>query len=150
MDNERLQSIALAYVRRAWLWGICLYLVPTLLIFAYMLSSDPWRDVYGLRLALALLVGSPIAGILHHRGIALWSAKHRSDRGPGTVLDGMWIGGAAGFYMSLAPPLFSLIGTNHLEEAKWFIIAMYLIMTAAGAVLGGIIAAVGGKYLPRK
>jgi hypothetical protein len=109
--------------------------------------TQDFRGVYLLRLALALTVGSAVAALANRLGVRLWVAKHLSPQGPGTVLDGVLIGVACGWGAALVPPLTALIGSQHIEMAKTFIIAAWLITTTNGAVLGGILAAVGRRHL---
>ena len=79
----------------------------------------------------------------------MWLTKHRSDSGPGTILDGSLNGAAIGIGSALLPDLTSLIGTNHLEMAKTFIIVTYISSAFWGGVIGGVVAAIGFKYISR-
>jgi hypothetical protein len=107
----------------------------------------PFRGVYVLRAVLALTVGSGVGFYLNRFGLSLWLAKHRSEHGPATSVDGMLVGAAIGFGIALLPALTSLIGTNHLEEAKSFIILSWIGAAANGACFGAVLGAIGRRHI---
>jgi hypothetical protein len=137
------------YVRRAGLIGFLYCVVPVLLWFGAVFLFVPFRSVYVLRLALSIAVGGPVGAIVNRIAVSIWVAKHRSDRGPGTFVDGLFVGGATGIGVTLLPPLTSLIATNHMAEAKTFIIIAWLVAVLNGAVIGGILSLIGRKHLDR-
>jgi hypothetical protein len=63
------------------------------------------------------------------------------------VLDGLLIGGAIGLGIALIPPLTSLILSNHIEEAKTFIVAAWLSAAGIGGLFGAILACIGRKCM---
>lgn len=137
------------YIRHAgWIGaGFCAF--PALVWFVAVLLSVPFREVYLLRLGLCLAVGSPVAAFLNRYGVDAWICMHRSPRGPATVVDGILVGAAIGFGSALLPVLTVFLWTNHPEAAKTFAIVGYLSVTAAGAILGAVLAAIGRKYVDR-
>lgn len=84
---------------------------------------------------------------LNRFGLSLWLTKHRSEQGPATVVDGMLIGAAIGIGIALFPTLTSLIGTNHPEQAKSFIILSCIGATINGACFGAILGAIGKRQI---
>jgi len=147
MAAGTMRNLCRFYVRRAAPIGAFYSLVPTALWFAGVFALVPFREVYVLRLALALVVGSAVGALVNRVGVRLWVAKHLSPHGPGTVLDGALIGAACGWGAALIPPLTALIGSNHLETAKTFVIAAWLVAAANGTLLGALLAAVGRRHL---
>ena len=137
------------YIAHAKLIGVLYCAVPVFIWFGIVLISVPFREVYALRLALCLLIGCPIGAYLNQYGLDQWMLKHKSASGPGSVCDGMLNGGAIGLGIALLPALTSLISTNHLEEAKTFIIVLYLASAALGGLIGGVVAMTGKKYIAR-
>ena len=137
------------YIRHAGLFGAFFCAVPSVGWFIAVTVSVPFREVYVLRLALCLTVGCLIAAYLNRYGLGLWITKHRSENGPSTVLDGTLIGAAIGIGTALLPSLTALIKTNHLEEAKSFILISYLAATVTGAIMGTLIATAGQKLVKR-
>jgi MFS family permease len=137
------------YIRNAGWIGAIFCAVPTIVWFAAMLLSIPFREVYLLRLGLCLAVGCPIAAYLNSYGVNAWLRKHRSQGGPATIVDGVLVGAAIGIGSALLPVLTALISTNHPEAAKTFIIVSYLSVTLVGAVMGAVLALVARKYVDR-
>lgn len=138
------------YIRHPRLIGAAYCAVPVLIWYAILLSTNPFRGVYVLRLILSLAVGIPIAAYVNDFGLRLWLLKHRSAEGPGTVLDGFLIGAGVGMAAVLIPPLFSLIATHHLEQAKWVIIGCWLAGVFVGGAIGSVLASVGRQYVERR
>lgn len=135
------------YVRRSAIIGVFYCAVPTIFWFLASLFVMPLRGVYILRLAVALVVGGALSAFANRYGVMTWLLKHRSAEGPATVLDGVIIGGSIGIGIALIPALTLLIGTNHLEDAKTYIIMSYLIAIGAGALIGAILASIGRAHL---
>ena len=124
-------------------WIGALYcIVPAVAWLVGAICLVPFREVYLLRVALSVVIGGSVAAWLHEYGVKLWLAKHRCTEGPAGVLDGAMIGAAVGWGIQLLPPLTSLIATNHPEEAKTAIIAIWLISAAIGALVGAALASV--------
>mgnify|MGYP000994338367 CR=1 FL=1 len=138
------------YVRRAGIIGAFYCAVPTAAWFLGMFATLPFREIYVLRMGIALVAGCAMAALANRFAVDMWAAKHRSPAGPGSVLDGLLLGAASGWGTALVPPLTSLIASNHLEQAKAFVIVAWLSSAAIGAVVGGILAAVGRRHLPRE
>jgi len=136
------------YILHAKLIGAFYCWIPTIAWFGAMLFVDPFREVYLLRLALALLLGGCIAAWINNFGVRLWLVKHRSQEGPATVIDGILIGAGVGIGTTFLPPLTSLIATHHPEEAKLLIIVSWGAGIVFGGVIGGILTSIGRKYLP--
>lgn len=137
------------YIRHAGLIGAIFCIIPTLVWFVGMFVSIPFREVYVLRMGLCLVFGSAIAAYLNRYGVETWLCKHRSNSGPATIVDGILIGAAVGIGSALLPALTVFIRTNHPEEAKTFVIISYLSVIIVGSVFGGILAAIGRKYISR-
>ncbi|MBW2488017.1 MAG: hypothetical protein JRE72_11385 [Deltaproteobacteria bacterium] len=135
------------YIRRAGLVGVFHCALPAFGWFVSMLLFVPYRDVYLLRLALCLAVGCPIGAYLNRYSVDMWLLKHRSDRGPARIFDGILNGAAVGIGTALLPAITSLISTNHLEMAKTFIIVSYIAAATVGGIIGSIFAAVGRTYI---
>lgn len=149
-NNNSGQKLADFYIRRAGLIG-CLYgIIPVIVWFSYMFATLPFRDVYALRLVLSLVIAGSSGAYLNRYGLRFWLIKHNSRVGPATVLDGMFVGAAVGLGTALFTPLTSLIASNHIEEAKWFIIICWLLAGTIGFVWGGIVTAIGGKNIDRE
>jgi len=148
VKTELPQRLCRFYVERVALVGALYCVVPTLVWFTWMFASLPFRGVYVLRLALSILLGTPVAAAANRFALSLWLLKHRSPSGPGTALDGLLIGGAAGYGSALLPPLTALIATNHPEQAKTFILAAWLAASAIGALWGAALASFGRRHLP--
>lgn len=136
------------YISHPKLVGALYCAVPALLWFGYVFSSVPFREVYVLRLALCLFVGCPIGAYLNEYGMNLWLLKHKAA-GPGKIVDGALNGAAIGLGTALLPALTALISTHHLEEAKTFIIVVYLASAAAGILIGATAAAIGREHVAR-
>lgn len=144
-----MKQVADFYLSHPKLIGAVYCAVPSLIWFILVLVSVPFREVYLLRLALCLLVGCPIGAYLNKYFLELWILKHRSPAGPGKLSDGMLNGAAIGLGTALLPALTSLISSHHLEEAKTFIIAVYLAAAALGALVGGVVTVSGRDYVTR-
>jgi hypothetical protein len=114
-----------------------------------MFLTIPFREVYLLRLGLCLVFGSAIAAYLNRYGVETWLCKHHNVSGPATIIDGVLIGAAVGIGSALLPTLTVFIRTNHPETAKTFVIIGYLSVIFVGAVIGGVLAAIGRKYVSR-
>jgi MFS family permease len=137
------------YVKRAWLAGMVYCAVPTVAWFAVVFAVRDFREVYLLRLAIALVAGCAVAALANQFAVNMWVAKHRSSAGPATVFDGLLLGAASGWGTALVPPLTGLIASHGLEATKTLIIAGWLASAAVGAILGAILAVIGRKHLDR-
>ena len=135
------------YIRHAKLIGAFYCWVPTVAWFTAIMSVVPLREVYLLRLAIAFFVGGYVAARMNDYGVHLWLIKHRSKDGPATVADGILIGAGVGIGITFLPPLSSLIGTRHPEEAKLFIIIAWAAGIVLGGLIGGVLSSIGRKYL---
>ncbi|MCX7049450.1 MAG: hypothetical protein NTX50_28690 [Candidatus Sumerlaeota bacterium] len=135
------------YIRRARLIGALYCIVPVLIWFAVIFLTIPFREVYLLRVALAIVAGGAVSAYVNERGLALWLIKHRSKEGPATVFDGMMIGAGVGLSSAMLAPLTGLIATHHLEEAKTFIICSYLAGIVLGGLVGSILAVIGRQQI---
>jgi len=135
------------YIRHAKLIGAFFCWIPTVAWFAGLMFVVPFREVYLLRLAMALFVGGAVAACINDYGVRLWLIKHRSKEGPATVSDGLLIGAGVGIGTTLLPPLTALISTHHPEEAKLFIILSWSAGIVFGGLIGGVLASIGRKYL---
>ena len=138
------------YIRRTKLIGIFYCAVPVIAWFVGMMCLVSFRGVYLLRLALSLAVGCYIAARLNDYGVRLWVLKHRSKEGPATVMDGFLMGAGVGVGINIIPPLTSLIGTNHPEEAKLLILLSWLAGIVVGGLIGAILASAGRTYVVRE
>ena len=136
------------YISYPKLVGALYCAVPSLLWFGYVFYAVPFREVYVLRLALCLFVGCPIGAYLNEYGMNLWLLTHKAA-GPGKIVDGALNGAAIGLGTALLPALTALISTHHLEEAKTFIIVVYLASAAAGILIGATAAAIGREHIAR-
>ena len=146
-DENGKKKLADFYIGNVRTIGALYSIVPTAIWFGIMFAMVPFREVYVLRLVLSVVLGGILAAWVNKFGLGLWLIKHRSQEGPATILDGVLLGGAVGFGTTLIPPLTSLIYSNHLEDAKWFIIVAWLAATVIGAVIGGVLASIGRKCL---
>jgi hypothetical protein len=138
------------YVAKAGLIGALYCIVPTLIGFAVMFCVAPFRQVYLYRLAIAVLVGGPVAAYLNRFGLSLWMIKHFSPKGPATILDGALIGWFLGMGMAVVPAFTHFIGSNGMSGTKTVVIAIWFIAGAAGAMMGGAIGWGGAKYVDRQ
>lgn len=137
------------YIQHAKLIGALYCTIPATGWFIYVLLTVPFREVYILRFALCLTFGNIIGAYLNQYGLGIWLSKHTSDAGPATIFDGAYNGAAIGFGIALPTALTSLIGTNHPEMAKTFIIVVYIAATLLGSVIGSGFAKIGREYLNR-
>lgn len=135
------------YIKKAKVIGALYCIVPAAIWAAIMLAQVDFRTVYLLRLGLVVVVGGAIAAMVNDFGVRIWLIKHRSKEGPATVMDGFLIGAAVGIGIVSLPSLTSFIATNHPEEAKLFVIAVWLIGMFSGAVIGSVLAVMGRKHL---
>ena len=136
-------------IHHAKLVGSLYCIIPWVAGFAGMFCMLPFREVYLLRLGLIVLVGGSIAARLHEYGLNLWLIKHRSAKGPATLIDGAMIGSAVGGGIQVFPSLTSLIGTNHPDEAKTMIIGIWIAGIIIGALIGLLMAPILRQYLDR-
>jgi hypothetical protein len=148
-ESDLMKHWSNGYVRRTALIGALYSILPTCLYFAVMCLTIPFRDVYALRFALSLLIGGAMAAFVHRRGVSFWLSRHHSPDGPVTIMDGALIGAGVGLSGTLVPALTSLIGTNHLELAKWFIIGAWLAALLLGGGIGAVLTAIGRVHIPR-
>ena len=138
------------YIRNAGIIGALYCIIPTLAYFAVMLSIVPAvRNVYFLRLGLAVVVGGAVGAYINRFGLSLWLVKHRSSEGPAGILNGALVGAGIGSGTALLPSLTGLIGTNHPEQALTFAVVTWVAATALGVVIGTVLAAVGRKHVER-
>jgi len=135
------------YIKRAGVVGLFHCALPSLGWFLSMVLLVPFREVYLLRLALCLAVGCPIGAYLNRYSVDMWLVKHHSGSGSARIFDGTLNGAAVGIGTALLPALTSLIGSNHLEMAKTFIIVCYIASALVGGIIGSMVAAVGRKYI---
>ena len=138
------------YVAKAGLIGALYCIVPTLIGFAVVFCVVPFRQVYLLRLAIALLVGGPVAAWLNRFGLSLWMIKHASPKGPGTVLDGALIGWFLGMGMAVIPAFTHFIASNGMDGTKTIVLLIWFIAGVVGAIIGSLLGWVGAKYLDRQ
>lgn len=138
------------YVAKAGFIGALYCVVPTLIGFAIVFCVAPFRQVYLYRLAVAILVGAPVAAHLNRFGLSLWIIKHASPKGPATVLDGVLIGFFLGMGMAVIPAFTHFIASNGMSGTKTLVLAIWSIAGAVGAIIGGILGWVGRKYLDRQ
>jgi hypothetical protein len=138
------------YVARAGLIGALYCVIPTLIGFAVVFCTVPFREVYLYRLAIAIFVGGPVAAWLNRFGLSLWICKHSSPKGPATVLDGAVIGWFLGMGMAVIPAFVHFIASNGMDGTKTIVIAIWFIAGAVGAILGGTLGWIGVKYLDRQ
>ncbi len=138
------------YIRNAVILGVVYAVVPSLIWYGAGLASGQFRAVYLLRLAVALVAGGAVGAFVNHFGVSLWIIKHRSVKGPGTLLDGAAIGAGVGLGCSLVPPLTALIQSSDPEYAKAVIIAAWVAAAALGALVGLVLAGGGRQYVHRE
>lgn len=138
------------YVAKAGFIGALFCIVPTLIGFAVVFCVVPFRQVYLCRLAIAILVGGPVAAYLNRFGLSLWICKHDSPKGPATALDGALIGWFLGMGMAVVPAFTHFIASNGMDETKTVVIAIWFIAGVVGAIMGGTIGLVGAKYVERQ
>ena len=138
------------YVAKAGFIGALFCLVPTLIGFAIVFCVVPFRQVYLYRLAIAIVVGSPVAAYLNRFGLSLWICKHNSPKGPATALDGALIGWFLGMGMAVLPAFTHFIDSNGMSETKTIVIAIWFIAGVVGAIIGGTIGFIGAKYMDRR
>jgi hypothetical protein len=138
------------YVAKAGLIGALYCIIPTLMGFAIGLTVVPFRQVYLVRLAVAILVGGPVAAWLNRFGLSLWMIKHNSPKGPATILDGALIGWFLGMGMAVVPAFTHFIASNGMSDTKTLVIAIWFIAGVLGAIIGGVLGFVGAKYLDRQ
>lgn len=138
------------YVAKAELIGALYCVIPTLIGFAVVFCVVPFRQVYLYRLAIALLVGGPVAAYLNRFGLSLWMSKHSSPNGPATVLDGALIGWFLGMGMAVIPAFTHFIASNGMDGTKTIVLAIWFIAGVVGAIIGGTLGFVGAKYLDRQ
>jgi hypothetical protein len=152
VNNLRLAMKKLCdlYIARAGFIGALYCIVPTLIGFAILFCVHPFREVYLVRLAIAILVGGPAAAYLNRFGLSLWLIKHASPKGPATTRDGVLIGSFLGMGMAVIPALIHCIASSNLDQTKTVIISIWLFGAIGGAIIGGILGLVGGKNLDRR
>ena len=138
------------YIAKAGTIGALFCIVPTLIGFAVVFGVVPFRQVYLYRLAIAILVGGPVAAYLNRFGLSLWMCKHNSPRGPASALDGALIGWFLGMGMAVIPAFTHFISSNGMSETKTIVITIWFFAGVAGAIMGGIIGLVGTKYVERQ
>jgi hypothetical protein len=148
-DQGTLPRLCDGYIRHPCLIGTLYGIVPVVLWFGVTLAAVPFREVYLLRFVTSLVVAGVAGAGLNRFGLSLWLFKHRSAAGPAGPCDGALIGAAIGAGIALLPPLTSLIGTRHVEEAKTFIICSWLASTAVAMLIGAVLGAAGRKHVDR-
>ena len=142
-----MKALCDSYIRHAGFIGVLFCTVPNLVWFIAALLLVPFREVYLLRLILSIVIGCPIAAYLNRYGVDIWLLKHRSTKGPATIVDGALVGAAIGVGSALLPTLTILIASNHIEIAKTIVIITYFSAALAGTVLGSILATIARKYV---
>ncbi len=147
MAESGLKALCELYVRRTRLIGALYCIMPTVAWFTFEMMRVPFREVYLLRLALALVVGGYVAARVNEYGVNLWMTKHRSKDGPCTLKDGALIGAAVGIGIVFLPPLTSLISSHHVQEAKLFIIVVWACGIINGAIIGALLGSIGVRHL---
>jgi hypothetical protein len=145
-----MKKLCALYVAKAELIGALYCIIPTLIGFAVVFCVVPFRQVYLYRLAIAVLVGGPVAAYLNRFGLSLWMSKHSSPNGPATVLDGALIGWFLGMGMAVIPAFTHFIASNGMDGTKTIVILIWLIAGVVGALLGGTLGSIGAKYLGRQ
>ncbi|MBI5191167.1 MAG: hypothetical protein HZA22_10910 [Nitrospirae bacterium] len=140
-----MKRICEIYIRKSRLIGALYCIVPTCITYLIVIPTIPFREVYAIRLVLSVIVGGPLGALLNSYGVRLWLAKHASPAGPATALDGAVIGAGVGVGVGLIPPLTLLISSNHIENAKAAIIAVWLVSIFNGMVLGWAVGSIGAK-----
>lgn len=142
-----MKQLCRSYIRHTTLIGALYSIVPVVIWFGAMIVMVPFRDVYVLRFALSILLGSYVAAKANTYGVRMWLIKHHSPIGPATMWDGAIIGACVGMTVTLLPPLTSLIATNHPEQAKWFIIGAWLVSIMSGIFIGAAAGRMGKKHI---
>jgi hypothetical protein len=137
------------YIARAGFIGVLYCVVPTLIGFAILFCVHPFREVYLVRLAIAILAGGPVAAYLNRFGLSLWLIKHASPQGPATTWDGVLIGSFLGMGMAVIPAFVHCLASSDLNQTKTVIIGIWLLGAVGGAIIGGTLGLVGAKYLDR-
>jgi len=137
------------YIAKAGFIGALYCVVPTLIGFAILFCVHPFRQVYLIRLAIALLAGGPVAAYLNRFGLSLWLIKHASPRGPATALDGVLIGWFLGMGMAIIPAFVHCLASSNPDQTRTAILAIWLFGAVGGALIGGTLGVVGTKYLQR-
>ena len=152
MEKEEKKSlsekICFFYIRNIWLFATFYCVVPISAWFIWILLTNPFREVYLLRIAISFIIGIPISIFFNKYGVELWLMKHKNKKAG--ILDGVLIGGFVGAWTVMIPVFTSLIHTHDLEQAKTFIIIAWLISVAVGSIIGGFLANIGRKNLPKK
>ena len=138
------------YIAKAGFIGALFCIVPTLIGFAVLFCVHPFREVYLYRLAIAILVGGPVAAYLNRFGLSLWLIKHASPKGPATVLDGALIGWFLGMGMAVIPAFTHFIASSDVSQTQTAVLAIWFIAGVVGAIIGCILGLVGGKYMDRQ
>ena len=137
------------YIARAGFIGALYVIVPTLIGFGILFCVRPFREVYLLRLAIALLVGGPVAAYLNRFGLSLWLIKHGSPKGPATILDGALIGWFLGMGMAVIPAFTHFISSTDLSYTRMSVLVIWILASATGLILGGTFGLIATKYLDR-
>lgn len=145
MKNKHTTRLYNLYIKNAELIGYLYCAIPVLIWFLTLLVTSPFRKVYILRLVLCLAIGAPIASHINRFGLSLWMAKNFSPK-KASILDGILIGSSLGIGMAILPSLTSFIYSNHIEQAKSFVIYSWIIAGILGALVGGFLSAVGKDY----
>ena len=145
----RMKGLCDGYIRNARLIGALYCIVPTAIWGVYILTAIPFRRVYLLRLAISFIAGGWLAARVNELGLNLWLTKHRSTEGPGTIVEGAFIGAGIGIIANFLPPLTGLIRTHHPSEAVLLIVFSWLMGVVIGALFGAFLAFVGREHLPR-
>ena len=138
------------YVAKAGIIGALYCMVPTLIGFAVVSCVVPFRQVYLYRLAIAVLVGGPVAACLNRFGLSLWLCKHASSKGPATALDGMLIGWFLGMGMAVIPAFTHFIASSGMDGTKTIVLSIWFIAGILGAIMGWLIGLIGAKYMERQ
>ena len=138
------------YIAKAGFIGALFCIVPTLIGFAVVFWVAPFRQVYLYRLAIAILVGGPVAAYLNRFGLSLWMCRHASPKGPATALDGALIGWFLGMGMAVIPAFTHFIASNGMSGTKTIVLAIWLIASVLGAIMGWVIGLIGSKYMERQ
>ena len=147
--GEIMKRLVEGFVNRAAMIGALYCILPTLILFGYIFATVPFRMVYLVRLGISLVVGGVIAAVVNRVGVNMWVAKHRSQAGPASLLDGALVGAGVGISAALVPPLTHLIQSSNLEYAKTAIIVTWLVTAVLGILVGLVFAAIGRKHLER-
>lgn len=143
-----LQKATNGYIKNARIIGFFYCFVPVIIWFSYILLTTEFREVYILRFFLSIFVGGFIASYLNEYGLKLWLIKYYSQDRAG-ILDGFIIGSCLGIGIAIFPSLTSLIYSNHIEQAKWFIIFSWLASWLIGGVIGSMLAKTAKNILPK-